>query len=110
MMQSIVGCLMQMFGPVNQIMSNSKAYSGKPPLRIQSGTLPHITIQMPVYKEGLAAVIRPTVLSVKAAISTYELQGGTANIFINDGKRPAKPSTQITDTKVQRWSPAPPCG
>jgi hypothetical protein len=110
MMQSIVGCLMQMFGPVNQIMSNSKAYSGKPPLRIQSGTLPHITIQMPVYKEGLAAVIRPTVLSVKAAISTYELQGGTANIFINDGKPSAKPSTQITDTKVQRWYPAPPCG
>ena len=92
MMQSIVGCLMQMFGPVNQIMSNSKAYSGKPPLRIQSGTLPHITIQMPVYKEGLAAVIRPTVLSVKAAISTYELQGGTANIFVNDGKGPVNPS------------------
>jgi hypothetical protein len=101
---------MQMFGPVNQIMSNSKAYSGKPPLRIQSGTLPHITIQMPVYKEGLAAVIRPTVLSIKAAISTYELQGGTANIFINDGKRSVRPSTKITDTKAQRWSPAPPCG
>jgi hypothetical protein len=100
MMQSIVGCLMQMFGPVNQIMTNSKAYSGKPPLRIQSRTLPHITIQMPVYKEGLAAVIRPTVFSVKAAISTYELQGGTANIFINDGKRSVKPSTKITDTKV----------
>ena len=45
---------------------------------------PHITIQMPVYKESLAGVIRPTVASLKAAISQYELQGGTANIFIND--------------------------
>ena len=45
---------------------------------------PHVTIQMPVYKEGLNAVIKPTVISVKAAISTYEMQGGTANIFIND--------------------------
>lgn len=39
---------------------------------------------MPVYKEGLGPVIKPTVLSVKAAISTYEMQGGTANIFVND--------------------------
>lgn len=37
-----------------------------------------------MYKEGLEGVIRPTVQSLKAAISTYELQGGTANIFIND--------------------------
>lgn len=43
-----------------------------------------MTIQMPVYKEGLLAVIQPTILSLKAAISTYELQGGSANIFIND--------------------------
>jgi hypothetical protein len=40
---------------------------------------------MPVYKEGLNAVIKPTIKSIKAAISTYELQGGTANIFVNDG-------------------------
>jgi len=40
---------------------------------------------MPVYKEGLNAVIKPTIMSIKAAISTYELQGGTANIFVNDG-------------------------
>jgi hypothetical protein len=85
MMQSIVGCLLQILGPVNQVMLNTKAYSGKPPRRIISGPFPHITIQMPVYKEGLNAVIRPTVISIKAAISTYELQGGTANIFINDG-------------------------
>lgn len=39
---------------------------------------------MPVYKEGLEGVIMPTIRSIKAAISTYEMQGGTANIFVND--------------------------
>lgn len=39
---------------------------------------------MPVYKEGLQTVIEPTIVSLKAAISTYEMQGGTASIFIND--------------------------
>jgi hypothetical protein len=63
---------------------NSKYYSAKPPPRIRTGELPHITIQCPVYKEGLTSVIAPTVKSIKQAISTYELQGGTANIFIND--------------------------
>jgi hypothetical protein len=29
-------------------------------------------------------VIEPTVISIKEAISTYEMQGGTANLFIND--------------------------
>ncbi|KAF4633056.1 hypothetical protein G7Y89_g5069 [Cudoniella acicularis] len=46
--------------------------------------LPHVIIQMPVYKEGLVGVIQPTIISLKSAISTYELQGGTANIFVND--------------------------
>jgi hypothetical protein len=85
MMQAIMGGLIQILGPVNQIMANTKAYSGRPPPRIIGGPYPHVTIQMPVYKEGLNAVIRPTVMSIKAAISTYELQGGTASIFVNDG-------------------------
>ncbi|KAK6607980.1 hypothetical protein H4I96_04215 [Botrytis cinerea] len=65
---------------------NSKFYSGKAPQRLNRNNreLPHVTIQMPVYKEGLVGVIQPTIISLKAAISTYELQGGTANIFIND--------------------------
>jgi hypothetical protein len=46
--------------------------------------LPHVTIQMPVFKESLDAVIQPTVVSLKKMISTYEMQGGSANIFIND--------------------------
>jgi cellulose synthase/poly-beta-1,6-N-acetylglucosamine synthase-like glycosyltransferase len=37
-----------------------------------------------VYKEGLGAVIQPTVESLEAAIRHYELHGGTANMFFND--------------------------
>ncbi|KAF4827643.1 hypothetical protein CGCTS75_v008069 [Colletotrichum tropicale] len=83
---SISGNIFQMFGPISGVSQNSKNFSGKPPRRMspQSGELPHVTIQMPVYKEGLNAVIKPTVISLKAAISTYEMQGGTANILVND--------------------------
>ena len=63
---------------------NSKYYSAKLPRRLRCKELPHITIQCPVYKEGLASVIAPTVRSIRQAISTYELQGGSANMFIND--------------------------
>jgi hypothetical protein len=82
--QVIIGCLAQLFGPVQQLSINSKFYSARTPPRIQSTILPHITIQCPVYKEGLSSVIAPTVKSIKQAISTYELQGGSANMFIND--------------------------
>ncbi|KAK5727507.1 hypothetical protein LTR15_003403 [Elasticomyces elasticus] len=84
--QALVGNIAQIVGPVSQMKENTKFYSGKKPkhLRRDHGPLPHVTIQMPVYKEGLQAVIEPTVRSLKAAISTYEMQGGTANIFVND--------------------------
>jgi hypothetical protein len=82
--QVIIGCLAQLFGPVRQMTVNSKFYSAKAPPRLQSAILPHITIQCPVYKEGLGSVIAPTVKSIKQAISTYELQGGSANMFVND--------------------------
>jgi hypothetical protein len=39
---------------------------------------------MPVYKEGLEGVIIPTVESLKKAITTYERQGGSVNIFLFD--------------------------
>lgn len=83
---SIIGGLFQIFGPISQVDQNSKNYSGKAPKRLDRNyhNLPHVTIQMPVYKEGLNAVIKPTVQSIKQAISTYEMQGGSANIFIND--------------------------
>ncbi|KAK3372222.1 glycosyl transferase family group 2-domain-containing protein [Podospora didyma] len=82
--QVIVGCLAQIFGPIRQLTINSKFYSARPPPRLQSAILPHVTVQCPVYKEGLAGVIAPTVKSIKQAMSTYELQGGSANMFIND--------------------------
>lgn len=85
-MQIVIVNISQIFGPISQMNINSKFYSGKAPRRLDrnQAVLPHVTIQMPVYKEGLVAVIQPTIISLKAAISTYELQGGTANIFVND--------------------------
>ncbi|KAF2839974.1 hypothetical protein M501DRAFT_932689 [Patellaria atrata CBS 101060] len=82
--QVIVGCIAQCVGPVRQMTENSRFYSALLPRRLTGKTLPHITIQCPVYKEGLASVIAPTVKSIKQAMSTYELQGGSANMFIND--------------------------
>ncbi|KAK4989057.1 hypothetical protein LTR50_003526 [Elasticomyces elasticus] len=84
--QALAGNVFQCLGPISQMDKNTKFYSGQPPRRLlrDNGVLPHITIQCPVYKEGLTAVIEPTVRSIKAAISTYEMQGGTANIFVND--------------------------
>ncbi|KAL1635377.1 hypothetical protein SLS56_001802 [Neofusicoccum ribis] len=79
--------LAQLLGPVDQVKKNTLYYSGTAPKRLnrdRTGALPHVTIQCPVYKEGLISVIQPTIHSIKAAISTYEMQGGTANIFIND--------------------------
>lgn len=78
--------IFQLLGPTSALRSNSKYYSGKAPRRLNRHVhaLPHVTVQMPVYKEGLNAVIKPTVVSIKAAISTYEMQGGTASIFVND--------------------------
>ncbi|KAH8676512.1 glycosyl transferase family group 2-domain-containing protein [Tricladium varicosporioides] len=82
----ISGSLFQLFGPLTWVRSNSQFYSAKPPKpeRYPDYELPHITIQMPVYKEGLKGVIIPTVTSLQAAIKKYEQRGGTASIFIND--------------------------
>ncbi|TKX20742.1 hypothetical protein C1H76_7128 [Elsinoe australis] len=84
--QALVGNFGQLVGPISQMNANTKFYSGIAPKRLTHdyGALPHVTIQMPVYKEGLTGVIEPTIHSIKAAISTYEMQGGSANIFIND--------------------------
>lgn len=83
--QVITGCLAQILGPVRQLSVNSRFYSARPPRRLDGeAPLPHVTVQCPVYKEGLAGVVAPTVRSIKAAMSTYELQGGSANMFVND--------------------------
>ncbi|OQN97140.1 hypothetical protein B0A48_17237 [Cryoendolithus antarcticus] len=84
--QCLVGDFFQVVAPIKQMLQNSKFYSGvrSPRIRREPGSLPHITIQMPVYREGIANVIAPTIRSLKAAISTYEMQGGSANIFVNE--------------------------
>jgi len=85
--QVVASTFVKILGPIKQIQENSKYYSGTRPQRLTRhvmGGLPHVTIQMPVYKEGLEAVIVPTIRSIKAAMATYEMQGGSANIFIND--------------------------
>ena len=95
--QAGCGNVLQLIGPINQVHVNSKYYSSKPPKRLDRDStrgLPHVTVQMPVYKEGLAAVIDGTVQSLKAAISTYEMQGGTANIFVNDDGMQLLPEDQ----------------
>lgn len=98
-MQSIAGCFAQLLGPISQMFSNTKSYSGNAPPRLHSDILPHVTIQCPVYKEGLWSVIDPTVKSIKAAISTYEMQGGTANIFVNDDGMQILPASQAQERK-----------
>ena len=92
--QVIVGCISQMVGPTQQMRANSKFYSNNKSPRLTSDELPHVTIQCPVYKEGLGAVIKPTVQSIKQAISTYELQGGSANMLINDDGLQALPEDE----------------
>lgn len=79
--QSLVNGIAQIVGPVNQVQNNSVGYSVQRSKRLTSAILPHVTIQCPVYKEGLWSVLDPTMNSLRAAISTYEMQGGSANIF-----------------------------
>jgi len=82
----LVGNLSLILGPVNQYHENSMYYSAiKPePNPEVDNNLPHITIQLPVYKESLELVIAPSVFSVKKAMQTYARQGGTSAIFICD--------------------------
>ncbi|KAK7015029.1 Glyco-trans-2-like domain-containing protein [Favolaschia claudopus] len=82
LIQNITMCI----GPVAHFHENSKYYSAiKPrPNKVVDESLPHITIQMPVYKESLQTVLAPSVESLKKAMQTYARQGGTSTIFIND--------------------------
>ncbi|PMD58223.1 uncharacterized protein K444DRAFT_592129 [Hyaloscypha bicolor E] len=91
---TLVACLFQFFGPVKSVNENTRYQSAiaPDPARYPRFEYPHITIQIPVYKEGLTGVIAPTVESVKEAIKHYESIGGTASIFINeDGMQVVSP-------------------
>lgn len=81
----IAAGILQVLGPITQLHSNSKFYSyNRPKTTIARKDLPHVTIHCPVYKEDLWEVVDLTVQSCRAAVATYEAQGGTANIFISD--------------------------
>jgi hypothetical protein len=84
----IVNTVSVVIGPIAQLYQNSKYYSAIPPPAPPKGEqrelLPHITIQMPVYKESLEQTIAPSVESIKKAMHTYARQGGTSSIMIND--------------------------
>lgn len=85
---TIFAGLFQMIGPISGAFTNSRYYSPHKPnmhkAYAEGFVPPKVSIQMPVYKEGLESVIVPTVRSLQAAISYYESRGGSANIFIND--------------------------
>ncbi|KAF7334603.1 Glyco-trans-2-like domain-containing protein [Mycena venus] len=73
-------------GPVAQYHENSRYYSAiKPaPNPAVDSALPHVTVELPVYKESLEETIAPSVYSLKKAMQTYARQGGTSSIFVHD--------------------------
>ncbi|KAL1694017.1 glycosyl transferase family group 2-domain-containing protein [Schizophyllum commune] len=82
----IVQNVSMVIGPVAHYHENSKYYSAiKPrPSKEVDENLPHVTIQMPVYKESLESVLTPSIESLKKAMQTYARQGGSSTIFVND--------------------------
>ncbi|KAI0327882.1 hypothetical protein GY45DRAFT_1372836 [Cubamyces sp. BRFM 1775] len=82
----IIANVSYVLGPVAQYHENSKYYSAVRPApnKVVDTNLPHITIEMPVYKESLTETIAPSVYSLKKAMQTYARQGGTSSIFIHE--------------------------
>ncbi|KAN0078407.1 Glycosyl transferase family group 2 domain containing protein [Tylopilus felleus] len=82
----LVGNLSLVLGPVAQYHENSKYYSANRPKpnREVDAALPHVTIELPVFKESLTETIAPSVNSVKKAMQTYARQGGTSSIFVHE--------------------------
>jgi hypothetical protein len=74
------------FGPVVQFHENSPYYSAVPPRANPelNNPPPHVTIEMPVYKELLKETIDPSVYLIKNAMQAYACQDGTSSIFIHD--------------------------
>ncbi|KAI0809128.1 glycosyl transferase family group 2-domain-containing protein [Irpex lacteus] len=92
----IISDVSMIFGPVAQYHQNSKYYSAVPPApnSLVDTNLPHITVELPVYKESLKETMQvphsfvlrlaPSVYSLKKAMQTYARQGGTSSIFVHD--------------------------
>jgi hypothetical protein len=56
---TLVACLFQFFGPVKSVNENTRYQSAiaPDPARYPRFEYPHITIQIPVYKEGLKGYV-----------------------------------------------------
>ncbi|KAL9708789.1 hypothetical protein Ac2012v2_007943 [Leucoagaricus gongylophorus] len=82
----VVGSVCMLIGPVAQYHQNSRYYSAEKPEPNPDvdSRLPHITIEMPVYKESLEDTISKSVAHIKKAMQTYARQGGTSSILIHD--------------------------
>ncbi|OCK77120.1 hypothetical protein K432DRAFT_418823 [Lepidopterella palustris CBS 459.81] len=115
----LIGSAFQLFWSAQGIKEgNSKFYSARAPRkeRHRNLKLPHISIQMPVYKEGLKGVIVPTVASLMAAIKYYENEGGTASILVcEDGMQVIKPELAESRQRFYKlnnigWCARPPPG
>ncbi|KAE8540333.1 hypothetical protein D1P53_003278 [Cryptococcus gattii VGV] len=65
-----------------------------PPKRTME-VLPHVTVQLPVYKESLEDVIMPTIKSLKKAITTYERQGGSVGVLVCDDGLQLLPRSEV---------------
>ena len=80
----IVNSVFNIIIPPGWITQNSRYYSHTKD-KIIRYQLPHITIQIPVYKESFSKTIKPTIESVLRACDEYRRTNrGSANIFIND--------------------------
>ena len=55
MIQQLTSTHSSRIGPVAQYHENSKYFSAKPPApnKLVDSNLPHVTVEMPVYKESL---------------------------------------------------------
>lgn len=99
---SVIGIFTQSLGPVAQYHQNSKYYSAVKPAANPAvdNNLPHITIQMPVYKESLRETIAPSCESIKKAMQTYARQGGTSTIMICDDGMQLIDSEQAAERRI----------
>jgi hypothetical protein len=115
----VIGTVFQILGPMTDVkFGNTRFYSARAPdiRRHADMDFPHVTIQMPVYKEGLKGVIIPTIESLMPAIRHYEGLGGTASIFVcEDGMQAVKPEVAEMRKRFYKannigWCARPPHG
>ncbi|KAI6111864.1 hypothetical protein EDD16DRAFT_1694095 [Pisolithus croceorrhizus] len=87
---------------------NSRFYSAvwSEPNKEVGHALPHITIEMPVYKESLEQTIVPSVFSLKKAMQSYACQGGTSTIVIHDDGLQLIPENGRSERRAGRFKKA----